>query len=75
MTYELHIIGSNYLDQANMKRVPAREIHNISLTVRPIGDGLAFTFEGYNLGDSRISDVSGFPLPGRSFFTTLRVTR
>ncbi len=71
--YELHYIGSNYLDQANMTLVPARTIHNalLELSLR----GVSFSFEGRNLGDDRISDVNGFPLPGRSFYATVSYTR
>jgi iron complex outermembrane receptor protein len=71
--YELHYIGSNYLDQANMIEVHARTIHNllIELSLR----GASVSFEGRNLGDDRISDVNGFPLPGRSFYATISYTR
>jgi iron complex outermembrane receptor protein len=72
--YELHYIGSNFLDQANMKEVAAREIHSASLTLRSPEHGVSFTIEGYNLGNDQISDVSGFPLPGRSFFTSMKIS-
>lgn len=71
--YELHLIGSNYLDQANMIEVPAREIHNVLLELS--SRGLSISLEGRNLGNDRISDVSGFPLPGRSFYSTVSYTR
>jgi iron complex outermembrane receptor protein len=71
--YELHYIGSNYLDQANMIEVPARSIHNMLLELS--SRGLSISFEGRNLGDDRISDVNGFPLPGRSFYTTVSYAR
>ena len=35
------------------------------------GSGASLTLEGRNLTDNRISDVNGFPLPGRSYFVTL----
>ena len=71
--YELHYIGANYLDQANMLEVPARAIHNLALELS--SGGISLSFEGRNLGDDRISDVNGFPLPGRSFYTTVSYTR
>jgi len=71
--YELHYIGSNYLDQANMTEVPARAIHNAMIEVS--SHGISVSFEARNLGDDRISDVNGFPLPGRSFYTTVNYTR
>lgn len=70
--YELCFIGSNYLDRANQKTVEARAIHNLSLVLKPFAEGLSFTIEGYNLGDERASDVSGFPLPGRSARASMR---
>jgi len=71
--YELHLIGSNYLDQANMTEVPARAIHNALLELS--SRGISISLEGRNLGDDRISDVNGFPLPGRSFYSTVSYTR
>lgn len=72
--YELHFIGSNYLDLANMREVPSREIHNALLELTLPAHGLSISFEGRNLGNDQISDVNGFPLPGRSFYTTLSIT-
>ncbi len=71
LSYELHRIGSNFLDPANRQRVPAREIHNAAANLKPFGRALSLTVEGRNLADKRIGDVNGFPLPGRSFFATL----
>ncbi|MCK4236076.1 MAG: TonB-dependent receptor, partial [Candidatus Krumholzibacteria bacterium] len=71
--YELHYIGSNYLDRANMKELPARKIHNLSLNLRHPGRRVTLAIEAQNLGDNQVSDVSGFPLPGRSFYTTIRL--
>jgi outer membrane cobalamin receptor len=71
LTYEYHRIGSNYLDPANQMKVPARNLHNIALRLDLFGSGASFTIEGRNLGDDRVSDVNGFPLPGRSYFMTL----
>ena len=71
LSYELNHIGENYLDPANQMVVPPREIHNAAAQWRPFGNGVSVAFEGRNLSDNQISDVSGFPLPGRSFFVTL----
>jgi iron complex outermembrane receptor protein len=70
--YELHYIGANFLDRANLQRTPARSIHNALVRMNMPIDGLSLSFEGRNLADNRISDVSGFPLPGRSFYATLQ---
>ncbi|MEJ2721390.1 MAG: TonB-dependent receptor, partial [bacterium] len=69
-SYELHHIGANYLDPANHMAVPARDIHNLSLEWRPFANGVALTGEMRNIADNQVSDVNGFPLPGRSFFVT-----
>lgn len=70
-TIEYHYIGTNFLDRANLRSVPARNLVNAALKIRTPVTGLAFTVEGRNLTDDRASDVAGFPLPGRAFFTTL----
>jgi hypothetical protein len=41
-----------------------------SLSFSPHAGRLRFTVEGKNLGDNRVSDVGGFPLPGRAFFAS-----
>ncbi len=71
LSYELHRIGSNFLDPANRQLAPAREIHNVAANLKAFGHALSLTVEGRNLADKRIGDVNGFPLPGRSFFATL----
>ncbi len=72
LTYDLHYIGSNYLDRANKKEVPARDIHNLALRIKFHEIGILLLIEGRNLGNNQISDVSGYPLPGRSFYTTIK---
>lgn len=71
LSYEYHRISANYLDPANQSMVPARNIHNAAVRWTGLGRGLAMTIEGRNLADDRVSDVSGFPLPGRSYFVTM----
>jgi iron complex outermembrane receptor protein len=75
LTYEYHFIGANYLDRYSQKSVPARHLHNVIAAWNLPVPGLAFTVEGRNLTDNRVSDVGGFPLPGRSFYTTLAYRR
>ncbi len=70
--HELRWIGGNYLDRANYREVSARALHNLGLTVA-LGSKATLTLEGRNLTDNRITDVLGFPLPGRSYFATVRV--
>ncbi len=70
-TYELHYMSANWLDRYNQRETPSRDLHNLILLVRTPADGLSFTIEGMNLTDERPVDVAGYPLPGRSVFTTL----
>jgi iron complex outermembrane receptor protein len=70
-TWEAHYISANFLDRANMQEIPARGIHNaIAQAFTPV-PGLSFSVEVRNVADNRVHDVSGFPLPGRSIYTTL----
>jgi iron complex outermembrane receptor protein len=65
---DLQYIGDDFLDRANLQRLPDRLLIGASLTVTAKAGGLRFTIEGKNLGDDHVSDVGGFPLPGRAFF-------
>jgi iron complex outermembrane receptor protein len=71
VTWEFHYIGSNYLDRANLVLSEERKIHDLILVLRSPDRGITLSLEGRNLGDERIHDVSGFPLPGRTFFATI----
>jgi len=69
--YTFDYMDGNYLDRAGILEVPARRIHGAGITVRPL-EGLSLTLEAKNLGDEQISDVLGYPLPGRSYYGTVR---
>jgi len=71
LTYELHYIGANYLDRANLRVIGARDIHNLMFKLETPLEGLSVFVEGRNVTDNRTSDVSGFPLPGKSLYTTI----
>ena len=75
LNYEAHFIGANYLDRANMKEVDARTIQNVSVTIGSSSSGISFTLEAKNITNNTISDVSGFPLPGRSFYATCTIKK
>jgi iron complex outermembrane receptor protein len=68
--YEFDYLDDNFLDRANFERVDDRSIHNAGLTLGPLRD-LSLSFEVKNLTDERVSDVLGFPLPGRAYVATL----
>jgi iron complex outermembrane receptor protein len=74
VSYELNWIGRNYLDPANLRPVPAREIHNLALRLGLFTGWASLTGEVRNITNNQISDVNGFPLPGRSFYMTFGVT-
>ncbi|MDJ0782622.1 MAG: TonB-dependent receptor [Desulfosarcinaceae bacterium] len=68
--YEYHYLSENYIDQANLEEVDSRNIHNLGLTLYP-ADGLSLTVEAKNISDQQISDVLGYPLPGRSYLASV----
>jgi iron complex outermembrane receptor protein len=61
-------LGDDYRDAINFQRLPSRTFLGASLA-RTWGR-LTWTAEGRNLGDRRVSDVAGYPLPGRSAFVS-----
>jgi iron complex outermembrane receptor protein len=71
-TYELHYMSANWLDRANLNETASRSLHNLTFDVKTPLDGVSFTVQGLNLTDQRPVDVAGYPLPGRSFYTTLQ---
>jgi iron complex outermembrane receptor protein len=70
--YEVSLIGDNFRDRFERDRVPSREIHGVGLGLTPFATTLTVTVEAKNLTDDRTRDFAGFPLPGRSFFGTVR---
>ena len=67
---DLQVIGDDFLDRANLQRIPDRLLVGSSLSFTPHAGGLRFTLEGKNLGGDRVADVAGFPLPGRALFAS-----
>ncbi|MCB1153842.1 TonB-dependent receptor [bacterium] len=67
---EYHYIGGNFVNQANTKLLDERHIWNAGL-VANMGERYKLGVEVKNLADDRAVDVRGFPLPGRSVFSTL----
>ena len=70
--YEFNFVSGNFLDQINFDLVPSRGVHTIGAAYR-IVEPVTMSVEARNLTDNRISDVAGFPLPGRAFFGTVAV--
>ena len=67
IVYAFDYIATNFLDRANAFVVDNRALHNVSVTLLPLGKRLKLTFEAKNITDNQVEDVRGFPLPGRSF--------
>jgi iron complex outermembrane receptor protein len=69
--YEFNLVGGNFVGEANLNRVPTRNVHTLGIT-SSIPSWLTIGFEARNVTDDQISDVLDFPLPGLSFFGTVR---
>jgi outer membrane cobalamin receptor len=67
---DVQYIGDNYRDRYNRYRVPSRTLVGASISA-PLPGGTRAVLEGKNLGDNHVSDVGGYPLPGRSVFASL----
>ena len=70
-TWEFQYLGANFMDRANLREAGARSLHSLIFALRTPVDGLSLAVEGRNLTDQRAADVAGFPLPGRSVYSTL----
>lgn len=68
-------VSGNYWDRANLYEVPDRHLYNLGATMEVYNKGeltVTTTLEGKNLADDRVSDVAGYPLPGRSAYATVQ---
>lgn len=68
--YELNWISGNVLDLANFQRVPARGLHGVGVAFQ-LRQQFRFLLQVQNLTDDQISDIGGFPLPGRALVGTV----
>lgn len=64
---ELNILGRNYLDAQNLLRVNRRSLLGAGVHLTPWKKA-SFSFAIRNLLNSKIGDIAGFPLPGRSYW-------
>lgn len=69
---DLSWMDDNFLDTQNILRVDDRLILGVGATTT-LFKRFTMTFEAKNLSNNRISDVVGFPLPGRSFYGKLTI--
>jgi iron complex outermembrane receptor protein len=71
--YEYTYISSDTTDLYNLGTVPSRSIHTLGLVATPL-PWLAVKFEAANITNADIRDLGDFPLPGLSFFGSIKVT-
>ena len=65
---DLQLLEGNALDRYNRYLEASRTLVGASLSWARARSPLRLTLEGTNLGDRRVSDIGGFPLPGRSLW-------
>ena len=68
---DLLYLGDDALDRYNRYREASRTLAGAAVSFAPRAGALRFTLEGKNLGDRRVADVGGFPLPGRSLWASI----
>ena len=61
-------MGTTYLDRYNRQRIDGRTLIGVRLAAPVPRAGARVIVDGRNLGNETATDVSGFPLPGRSLF-------
>ena len=72
-SYDYAFEDGNFLDQANRRKLDPRHIHTASIRVK-VRNSIQLGLDAKNLGNARVTDVWGYPLPGRSWFVSLRET-
>jgi len=73
--YEFNYVSDNYLTESHFsifEPVPSRDVHSVGCSWQVV-PALTLSFEARNITDNQVSDVGGFPLPGRSYFGSVRV--
>jgi iron complex outermembrane receptor protein len=71
--YEYTYISSDPTDPANFTMVPSRSIHTVGGALTPL-DWIEVKFEAANITNADVRDLGDFPLPGLSFFGSIKVT-
>ncbi len=71
--YDYHFESDTYRDRANLPEnmSPARHLHGVGARV-DITESLALDAQVQNIFDAAVADVEGYPLPGRTFYVTLK---
>lgn len=71
LSSDVQHMGDNYLDRYNRYIVSSRTLVG-AVVDYGFTSGLHLMLEGKNLGDNRVADVAGYPLPGRSLYAGVR---
>ena len=71
--YDYHFESDTYRDRANLSEnmSPARHLHGVGARVE-LTESLALDAHVQNVFDAAVADVDGYPLPGRTFYVTLK---
>jgi iron complex outermembrane receptor protein len=71
---DVQYLGDDYRDRYNSPRYRVASRTLVGASVSTALHGAArLVLEGKNLGDRRLADVAGYPLPGRSVFVSMEV--
>jgi len=68
---EVDLSSGNYVDPANLVRLPSRVLVAAGLSVATANRRLRVTTTATNLTNASVNDVLSYPLPGRAFFVTV----
>jgi iron complex outermembrane receptor protein len=71
---DVDVTSGNFLDTTNLAEVPARVLFGAGASLEWPRGGLRLTASLQNVGNALISDVTGYPLPGRALYVTLAGT-
>jgi outer membrane receptor protein involved in Fe transport len=71
--YEYTYLSSDTTDLYDFTVVPSRSINTVGFVATP-RDWIAIKFEAANITNADIRDLGDFPLPGLSFFGSIKVT-
>jgi iron complex outermembrane receptor protein len=69
---DLNYISGNYLDTQNLLSLQNRAMLGSGVTLNFIGH-IALSFWAQNILNDRVSDVLGYPMPGRSYWGAIEI--
>jgi len=67
LSANLDYMGANFVDPANLIRIPPRFLISSTITFGLLSDAVQLRLSVRDLLDERPFDFVGFPMPGRSF--------